>query len=63
MMLPLFAVAQAMEEKKEREPIFVLPDVVITGESEIKVGGEKRPSARELSGAAKRDTYDGAAVH
>lgn len=33
---------QANEEKKDREPVFVLPDVVITGESDIKVGGEKK---------------------
>ncbi len=41
LLLPAFCFAQEME-KKEREPVFVLPDVVITGESEIKVGGEKK---------------------
>ncbi|GEM_PF-1955201 len=41
LLLPAFFFAQEME-KKEREPVFVLPDVVITGESEIKVGGEKK---------------------
>ena len=41
LILPSFFFAQEME-KKEREPVFVLPDVVITGESEIKVGGEKK---------------------
>ncbi len=41
LLIPSVFFAQEME-KKEREPIFVLPDVVITGESEIKVGGEKK---------------------
>ncbi|MEI7905632.1 MAG: hypothetical protein WCI43_09530, partial [Candidatus Firestonebacteria bacterium] len=42
LLLPLFAAGQAMEEKKEREPVFVLPDVVITGEVDTRVGGEKK---------------------
>ncbi len=41
LLVPVFSFAQDME-KKEREPVFVLPDVVITGESDIKVGGEKK---------------------
>ncbi len=33
----------AQEEiKKDREPVFVLPDVVISGEFDLKVGGEKK---------------------
>lgn len=32
----------SQEYKKEKEPVFILPDVIITGESEVKIGAEKK---------------------
>ncbi|MFH1824589.1 MAG: hypothetical protein ABH873_05115 [Candidatus Firestonebacteria bacterium] len=40
--LVLTQIVYSQEYKKEKEPVFVLPDVIITGESEIKVGVEKK---------------------
>ena len=55
LLLPALFSAQEME-KKEREPVFVLPDVVITGESEIKVGGEKKDLLPENYPVAPKET-------
>ena len=43
LLLVLIAGVTAQEEiKKDREPVFVLPDVVVSGESDLRVGVEKK---------------------
>jgi outer membrane cobalamin receptor len=42
LILSQFLYGEQVEEKKDKEPVFILPDVIITGESEIKIGAEKK---------------------